>query len=121
MNFLTNTEKALELRTTTKLGISKFLIHTNKHYWKARGGLSLNNENFSNTTESRSRVVGFVGSELNLFDIGDLNLFNSVFVNPRLTESGRWRSDIKLDLKYDLPRDFIFVSGPHLTMIIALL
>lgn len=111
INFLTNTEQALELRTTSKLGIGKFLIHTNKHYWKALGGISLNNENFSNTTESRSSVEGFVGSELNLFDIGDLSLFNSIFVYPSFTESGRWRSDLKLDLKYDLPRDFYVRFG----------
>jgi len=111
LNFLTNTEQALKLRTTAKLGIGKFLIHTNKHYWKAMGGVSLNNENFSNNTQSRSSMEGFVGSELNLFNIGDLNLFNSIFVYPSFTESGRWRTDIKLDLKYDLPRDFYIRFG----------
>jgi hypothetical protein len=114
VNFLTNTEQALKLRTTGKLGMGKFLIHTNKHYWKATGGLSFNNENFSNNTVSRSSLEGFVGSEVNLFDIGDLNLFNSIYVYPSFTESGRWRSDIKLDLKYDLPRDFYIRFGATL-------
>ncbi|ULQ54158.1 DUF481 domain-containing protein [Flavihumibacter fluvii] len=111
INWLSNTEQALQLRTTAKLGAGKFLIHTNKKYWKALGGLSLNNETFSNETSKRTSLEGFVGSDLNLFDIGDLNLSNSVFVYPSFTEGGRWRSDVKLDVKYDFPKDFYLRVG----------
>jgi len=106
LSFLSNTEQALDLRTTGKLGGGKFLKHTNKTYWNVAGGLSFNNESFTNETESRSSLEAFIGSELNLFDIGDLNLLTSVWVYPSLTESGRWRTDFQFDAKYDLPRDF---------------
>jgi hypothetical protein len=33
LNFLSNTEQALNLRTTGKLGIGKYIVHTNKQYW----------------------------------------------------------------------------------------
>jgi hypothetical protein len=62
INWLSNTEQALELRTTAKLGAGKFLRHTNKKYWKATGGHSFNNEIFSNNTESRQSLEAFIGS-----------------------------------------------------------
>jgi len=114
INWLSNTEQALKLRTTGKLGAGKFLIHTNKRYWKTLGGLSFNNENFSNNTVSRNSLEGYVGSELSLFDLSHLTLFNTIYIYPSFTENGRWRSDIKLDLKYDFPKDFYIRFGATL-------
>jgi hypothetical protein len=56
-------------------------------------------------------LEGYVGSELNLFDIGDFSLFISIFIFPSFTESGRWRSDIRLDTKYKFPKDFYIKFG----------
>jgi hypothetical protein len=56
MNFLSNTEQALNLRTTGKLGAGKYIVHTNKQYWGLGAGLSLNNESFTNGTASRSSL-----------------------------------------------------------------
>lgn len=106
VNFLSNTEQALRLRTTGKLGIGRFLTHTNRQYWNAGAGLSFNNESFSNGDPTRNSLEAYGGSELNLFDIGDLNLLSSFYAYPSLTESGRWRTDFKFDAKYDLPLDF---------------
>lgn len=106
LNFLSNTEQALRLRTTGKLGGGKFLTHTNRQYWAAGAGLSFNNESFSNGDPKRNSLEAYGGSELNLFDIGDLNLLSSFYAYPSLTESGRWRTDFKFDAKYDLPLDF---------------
>ncbi len=106
LTFLSNTEQALDLRTTGKLGMGKYLIHTNSKYWGLAGGISFNNETFSNETAARSSLEGYVGSELNLFDIGDFSLFNSLYVYPSFTEAGRWRSDLKLDTKYEFLEDF---------------
>jgi len=108
---LSNTEQALDLRFTGKLGAGKYLVHSNKSYWGVGGGLSVNNESFTNGTPKRTSLEGYVGSEVNLFDIGDLNLVSSIYVYPSFTESGRWRSDFKLDTKYDLPLDFYVRLG----------
>jgi len=105
-HFLSNTEQALKLRSTGKLGAGKYIVHTNKAYWGLGGGLSFNNETFTNGTPERNSLEVYAGAELNMFDIGDLNLLSSLYVYPSLTESGRFRSDFRLDSKYDLPLDF---------------
>jgi len=110
-SFLSNTEQSLKLRTTGKLGSGKFFIHTNKAYWGASGGLSFNAETFNNGNPKRNSLEAYAGTELNLFDIGDLNLFSSLFIYPSLTESGRLRADFKFDAKYDLPMDFYVKLG----------
>ena len=111
VNFLSNTEQALNLRTTGKLGIGKYLVHTNKQYWGLGTGLSFNNESFTNGTAGRSSLEGYFGSELNLFDIGDLSLLSNIWVYPSFTENGRWRTDFIFDAKYDLPLDFYIKVG----------
>jgi len=110
-SFLSNTEQALKLRSIGKAGAGNYLVHTNVSYWAISGGVSFNNESFTNGTESRNSVEAYAGSELNLFDIGDFSLFNSLYVYPSLTESGRWRADFKIDTKYDLPLDFYIKAG----------
>jgi small nuclear ribonucleoprotein (snRNP)-like protein len=111
LSFLSNTEQALKLRTTGKLGAGKFFKHTNQTYWAGVAGLSLNNESFNEGTESRNSLEAYVGSELNMFDVGDLNLISSLYVYPSLTESGRLRTDFRFDAKYDLPLDFYIKLG----------
>jgi len=111
LNFLSNTEQALNLRTTGKLGAGKYIVHTNKQYWGLGAGLSLNNESFTNGTASRSSFEGYFGTELNFFDIGDLSLLSNIWAYPSFTESGRWRTDFIFDAKYDLPLDFYIKLG----------
>jgi Protein of unknown function, DUF481 len=111
INFLSNTEQALKLRTTGKVGLGKFFIQTNKAYLGFGGGLSFNNESFFNETESRNSLEAYVGTEAKLFDIGDLNFTGTWNVYRSLTKSGRWRSDLKVDAKYDLPLDFYIKSN----------
>ena len=50
LNTLKNTEQALKLRFTGKLGGGKYVIHTNKSYWGIGAGGSYNNESFTNGT-----------------------------------------------------------------------
>ena len=111
VNFLSNTEQKLDLRTTTNLGIGKYVIHTNKTYWGFSAGANANIENFSTDADDHSSMEGLIGTELNMFDIGDLNLLTRLEVFPSFTEAGRWRSDFKFDLKYDLPLDFYIKLG----------
>jgi hypothetical protein len=111
ITFLSNTEQALALRSTGKLGIGKYFLHTNRRYWSCNTGLSFNMEKFSNETPARNSLEAYVGSEINLFDIGDFNFFNSIFVFRSLTKTDRWRSDIRLDAKYDFFKDFYAKFG----------
>lgn len=106
LNLLSNTEQALNLRTTGKLGVGKYLLHTNKAYWGVGGGFSYNNETFTNETESRKSLEVYGSTELSLFDTKDIDLFTNIYIYRSLTEKKRWRSDFKLNLKYDLPWNF---------------
>jgi hypothetical protein len=111
LTFLSNTEQSIHLRTNGKAGVGKMFWHTNRKYWGVGGGLAFNNESYTNNTPARNSLEAYVGSELNLFDIGDFSVLNKVFVYPSLTESGRVRCDFNLDAKYDLPKDFYLKPG----------
>ncbi len=111
ISFLSNTEQKLNLRSNGKLGLGKFMIHTNSTYWAFQAGASFMNENFSDESPDRQSLEGFLGTELNMFDVGDLGLLTNATVFPGITESGRWRVDFKFDLKYDLPLDFYVKLG----------
>lgn len=110
-NFLSNTEQQLDLRSTGKLGVGYYLVRTNQTYWGLSIGAAYTNEEYFTDEPSRNSAEAFIGSELNLFDIGDLSLLTNATAYPSLTESGRMRVDFKFDLKYDLPRDFYIKLG----------
>lgn len=115
LTFLSNTEQALDLRSNLKAGLGKFLIHTNKSYLGVGGGASANVEEYDATADeevnNRESWELYVGTDLNLYDIGDLNLFLSVFTYAGVTEKDRIRVDGRFDAKYDLPLDFYIKAG----------
>ena len=106
-NFLSNTEQSLDLRTTARGGLGKYILHTNQAYIGISAGIAFNNEVYdSDIEEGRQSLESFLGTELNLFDTGDLNFNLSATIFPSLTESRRIRADLSGNLKYDLPLDF---------------
>ncbi len=111
LDFLSNTEQKLRLRTSFRLGAGNYIIHSNSVYWAFTAGLNLNDEKYSHEGDNRTSMEGFLGTEFNMFDVGDLNLLTKIYVYPSFTEGGRWRSDLNLDLKYDLPLDFYVSLG----------
>ena len=115
-SFLQNDEQKLELRSTPKVGIGNYVIQTNHMYWSLFIGAAWNNETYTDPTiPNRSDAEANIGTELNLFDIGDLRFLTSLSVFKSITESDRTRADFKLDLKYDLPLDFYIGLGSTLT------
>ena len=106
LNFLTNTEQKLQLRTTGLIGMGKYVIHTNATYWGFILGVNYNNETYyTDSIPGRNSMEGLIGTELNLFDIGNLNLMTKVSAYPSFTESGRWRTDLDFDARYEMPFD----------------
>jgi hypothetical protein len=111
-DFLQNDEQKLKLRSTTQLGAGKFFVRTNALYFTAKGGAAWNSETYTDPAiPGRNTAEGFVGLELNLFDMGDLSVLTNLVVYPGITESGRVRSDFKFDMKYDLPLDIYAKFG----------
>ena len=76
--------------------------------------MNVNNEDYTTNENDRNSLEGFFGSELNMYDVGDLNLLARAVVYPSFTESGRWRIDLGTDVKYDLPYDFYVRFGFNL-------
>lgn len=116
ITILSNTEQSIELRSTGRLGIGKYVIHTNKSYWAFGAGGAYNNEVFSpvynpntdsdTTAPRRQSVEAYIGTELNLYDIGDLSLLTNLTVYPTIVaaediDPGRIRADLRFDAMYD--------------------
>jgi len=116
LDFLSNTEQSLDLRATGKLGVGYFIRRTNSLYWNVGVGVAFTSETYSpvfnpedgttTTAPSRKSVEGFLGTEINLYDIGDLNLLTTIVVYPTIVsddsvEPGRVRTDFRFDAKYD--------------------
>ncbi|WP_289053208.1 DUF481 domain-containing protein [Carboxylicivirga marina] len=104
--FLSNTEQKLDLRTNGRLGMGTYILQTNAVFWNLSTGASFNKELYEEPENDRDSWEGFVASELNMFDTGDLSLTSKIGVYPGITERGRWRYDFSFDVKYDLPKDF---------------
>tara|TARA_R100001015_G_C4617128_1_gene173345 strand:+ start:1081 stop:1698 length:618 start_codon:yes stop_codon:yes gene_type:complete len=116
VNVLSNTEQSIDLRTTGRIGLGKYIIHSNYAYWGFSGGVAYNNENFASifspdsndfiAVPSRESMEAFIATELNLYDIGDLNLFLNVTAYPNIisaenVDPGRFRADFRFNAIYD--------------------
>lgn len=108
---LSNSEQKLEIRRSTQAGLGKFLARTNSLYWGAKIGFNRNLERYTSETDDRQSWEGYFGTELNLYNLGDLDLLFYIMAYPSITARGRWRTDLKFDIKYDLPLDFYIKLG----------
>ncbi len=111
---LSNTEQLIDLRANSQVGMGKFIISSNKAYWGVKVGFNNNLERFANETSNRNTWEGYLGSELNLYDTGDLELVLNFMGYSGLTETGRYRTDINFDTKYELPLDLFVRLGVSL-------
>lgn len=112
LDFLSNNEQQIKLRSTAKLGMGKFLINNNKSYLTLLAGANFNKEDYTTTNDlDRQSWEGFIGTTLNIFNAGDLDLITNILVFYGITEKGRLRTDFKFDIKYDLPHDLYIKVG----------
>ena len=114
LTWFSNTEQALKLRFSARLGIGRALIQNNKAKWGLVAGAAPLRETFTNNTPERNSTEIFLGTDWNLFDTGDLKFNGSVFAYPSLTERERFRTDITFNIKYDLPLDFYIKTSATL-------
>ena len=115
VTYLKSSEQNLNSRWNMLAGVGYYFLHTNRLYWGADIGATYNIENFSiDSLDNKNSFEGYIGTNINLFDIGDLSLSSSVKVFPSFTESGRMRTDFNFDTKYDLPLEFYIKLGVSL-------
>lgn len=108
---LSSTEQKLDLRVNGRVAFGKFLIWTSSTYWGIRIGANRNNERYSDETPDRASWEGYLGTELNLYDVADIDVFAKLDAYPGLTETKRFRADFNLNAKFDLPLDFYISLG----------
>mgnify|MGYP002639377859 CR=1 FL=1 len=106
VSFLSNTEQALKGRVNTLGAIGKYLITTNRLYLGVRAGVNYNVETYFDETLDKNSTEANIAADFNMFEFGDFNLTTGFTAYPSLSESGRFRLDYNLVLKYDLPWEF---------------
>jgi len=106
VSFLSNTEQALKGRVSTLGGIGKYLIRTNRLFLGVRVGVNYNIETYFDESLDKKSTEANLAANFNMFEFGDFNLTTDFTAYPSLSESGRFRLDYNLALKYDLPWDF---------------
>ena len=111
-NFLKSTEQQLDLRTTLGAGIGNYLVRNNRWLFSASAGANWANEKYIDpVVEEKDSAEAFAGIELDIFDIGDLDIYSSFHLIPSFTELGRLRMDLRTDFKWELIEDLFFRIG----------
>lgn len=109
--FLSNTEQLLDLRSSIQPYLGYYLVRNNSMYLLVAGGTAFTNEVYTTDDPDRSSTEGLMSVELNLFDVGDVDLLLASKAFPSFTEEGRWRMDHSFDIKYELPLDLYIRAG----------
>jgi len=111
-SLLQNEEIQLDLRSTSEVGIGSYFVNTNSALMGLSLGGAFTQETYSDSLNTVKRSVeAFVTLSVNLFNTGDLSLLTEGTAYPSITEKGRIRADLSIDLKYDLPWDFYIKFG----------
>jgi len=109
--FLSNTEQALDSRISPSIGVGRFMVSTNKLYLGVATGFTLNIENYTDTSLNKKSTEVFISTTFKIYDVKDFDFVTDLKLYPSLSESGRFRTDYNLSLKYDLPLDFYLKLG----------
>lgn len=109
--FLQNDEQRIKLRATPSVGVGRYFVRNNHWIFNGSAGLAWNIESFQTDEPDRSSLEAFAAITVNLFNTGDFSTNLRAIAYPSLTESGRFRSDINWDMKYEFLDDFYFKVG----------
>lgn len=114
-DLLQSTEQQLNLRAVTKGGFGNYLVNNQQMYFVVMAGAAWNYEDYSTPADSlinpKNSAEAYLGLEYKIFDMGDLDLNTSVYGYPSLTESGRFRSDVNFNIRYEFAFDLFFGVG----------
>ena len=92
--FLTQS-KISNSETTGNLGVGYYFYRTNALLWNAYMGAAINNEQFERTAENmgedlrRESYEGVVGTTLDLYDLGDIDLYTNFIWYPSFHGAGQ--------------------------------
>jgi len=106
INFLSNSEQKLNLRTTLQLGMGRYLVRRSSGHLGLGIGFNRNIERYSGEEPDRDSWETSAGTEIKLYNMDNLSLTSKSTLFASLTQKGRWRANFSLVMKYDLPLDF---------------
>ena len=116
--FESNDELGLDLRSSFGAGIGRFLVQTNTSELGLMGGLVASTENLTAsgppTTEggisSQENIEGLLGLQYSRFVFSDptVDLSTRLSVFPSITDSGRTRAQLDINLRWELITDLFW-------------
>ena len=110
-DYYSNNEQNMDLRSNYSFGVGKYVLRTNQIYLNVFLGTAYSKEVYIDTVSIRKSYEAKLGLEFNIFDLGDLDLFTSAYLYPSFTETGRLRSVIKANIRYEFINDFYIKTG----------
>ena len=109
LQFESNDELALDLRTSLGAAYGRYLVQSREHEWAVYAGANLTDEREVAQANTRN-VEAVVGTQYAFFryDTPERNVLADLVVMPSLTESGRVRTGAKLRFRWEIIKDFFF-------------
>jgi hypothetical protein len=110
LGFEQNDELGLSLRTSLGAGIGRYLKQTNKSELAVLGGLIGTSEELKGDDARQENLEGLLGVDYSryILDSPEMNLSASLFAFPSITESGRTRAQLDINLRWELIEDLFW-------------
>jgi hypothetical protein len=109
VQFESNDELALDLRTSLGAAYGRYLVQTREREWSVYAGANLTDER-KVAQQSERNVEAVIGTQYAFFryDTPERNVLADLAVLPSLTESGRVRTGAELRFRWEIIKDFFF-------------
>ena len=110
LGFESNDELRLNLRTSIGTGLGRFLIQTNTSEFALIGGVVGTEENIDDLlgrSSTKQNFEGLLGADYSryIFDDPTLDLSAKLVAYPSITDSGRLRAQLDLNMRWEIIRD----------------
>jgi len=104
-----NTELDLNLRALAGGGAGRYLVQTNQGDWVVITGLAYTHENYTGG-EAFNSIEAVLATQFSVFryDFPETDITGNLAVLPSLTQSGRYRGEGDLRIKYEFVDDLYF-------------
>lgn len=106
-----NTELGIKLRTTIGAGFGKSFIQDSHNWLVSIAGLTVNREWYIDSTNATNNVEAIASGQYKLFvyDAPKVSLSTTLNILPSITRFGRVRSNLDIDLDWEILIDFYWV------------
>jgi hypothetical protein len=110
LNFESNDEFGLNLRSSIGTGLGRFLIQSNTSELALAGGLLGTSETLEGDVSSQENVEGLLSLNYSRYIFHDptIDLSVELSVFPSITESGRTRAQFDINLRWELIADLFW-------------